>query len=357
MKTFRALASFAFAITALTSAPASAHSQSYIAQWDDFRQGFSVGAANSRWFYFSAGPYVGDDGVITTGSRGLRVASSGTNPTSGEPAFVRTLGQEGSVDNPLSLPGGLDHVKWLAYMNHTASSGFPGFDLVPGQRFSCNAIVGGRTFGTAGHPFGAAVDNANDDARLATVAMNALDFESFIVSDFFLTNEGVYALYERLPFGRGPALGNYAAFTAITRVADRDPDDRHLLSVEYDRTAGTIRWLVNLHEVYRVDQIGFRPARSTMTLDHGGVETLVSPRQTDCGMGMFSLLDGYRPTDTGLVQLSNTPDFYFDPDVGPPTPSPFVDTLSLGSNRLFGQGAELTVDRYWIASIPASYYY
>lgn len=353
MDTPRALALFFVAVSAFVSSPVGAQTTPppYIDEWDDFRTGFSVGSPDSRWFYFSAGPYVGDDGVITTGHQGLRVSSSGTNPTTGKPAFVRTLGQEGSADNPLSLPGGLDHVKWLAYMNHTASSGFPGFDLVPGQRFACSAIVGGRTFGTKNHPFGNSV--AKDDLRLASVAMNALDFESFIVSDFFLTNEGLYALYERLPFGRGPELGNYAAFTSLVRVADRDPDDWHLLSVEYDRAAGTIRWLVNLHEVRRVDNIGFRPPRDTITLDHGGVETLVSPRQTDCGMGMFSLLDAYRPNNTGLVKLSNTPNFYFNPDIGEPAPSPFLDTLSPVSKRLFGQGSELKVLRFWVSSLPA----
>lgn len=323
MKTIRVLASFVFAVAALASSPARTQTPPpYVVQWDNFRDGFSVGAADSRWFYFAAGPYVGDDGVITTGPRGLRVVSSGAHPTSGRPAFVQTLGQEGSADNPFGLPGGLDHVKWLAYMNHTASSGFPGFDLVPGQRFSCNAIVGGRTFGTAGHPFGAAVANANDDLRLATVAMNALDFETFVVSDFFLTNEGLYALYERLPFGRGPALGNYAAFTSITRVADRTPRDRHLLSVEYDRAAGTIRWLVNLREVYRVDRIGFRPPRATITLDHGGVETLVSPRQTDCGMGMFSLLDGTGRPTPGWSGSRTRPTSISTPTSASPSPRP-----------------------------------
>lgn len=68
---------------------------------------------------------------------------------------------------------------------------------------------------------------------------------------------------------------------------------------------------------------------------------------------MFSLLDGYRPTDTGLVRLSNAPDFYFNPDLGEPAPSLFVDLLSLRQSRLFGQGTELTVGRYWIASLPA----
>jgi hypothetical protein len=38
------------------------------------------------------------------------------------------------------------------------------------------------------------------------------------------------------------------------------------------------------------------------------------------------------------VQLSSTPGFYFNPDLDEPIPEPFIDPLSLISNRLWGQG-------------------
>ena len=47
--------------------------------WDDFRGGFSATGPNAKWFYFSTGPYVGDDGVTTTSNQGLRVVPTGTN--------------------------------------------------------------------------------------------------------------------------------------------------------------------------------------------------------------------------------------------------------------------------------------
>src|SRR4051794_186769 len=72
--------------------------QPYRTVWDDFRDGFSAvvtpGTAGARWFYFSGGSYVGDDGLVTTSDRGLRVIPKGTNPTTHQPAFTRTLGQE-----------------------------------------------------------------------------------------------------------------------------------------------------------------------------------------------------------------------------------------------------------------------
>ncbi len=171
---------------------------SYQITWDDFRDGFDAASPTAKWFYFSAGPFVGDDGIATTSQNGLVVVSTGINPATGAPAFTKTLGQE---DDNGGLPGGLDHVKWLVYANHLASTGYPGFDAALNHEFACEAWVRARTFGTDGHPFGGAVDRPNDDLRLSAVGMNTIDFESFMVFDFLITNETIYAIYERLPFG------------------------------------------------------------------------------------------------------------------------------------------------------------
>jgi hypothetical protein len=333
----------------------------YRTVWDDFQSGFSAtvtpGTSGARWFYFSAGPYVGDDGVTTTSDRGLRVVPKGTNPATGRPAFTRTLGQEPTNGG---LPGGLDHVKWLVYANAIGSAGFPGFDAVPGQDLACETSLSGRTFGTAEHPFGARVRNPNDDLRLSGVAFNAIDFETFLVADFFVTNEQIYALYERLPFGRpssGGTLNEYASFTFAVPVAARSAGDRHHLKIAYDRSRGIVRWLVSGREVMRVDRLGYRIDRRHMVLDHGGTETRVQPRQLACGMGMFTLLDASRPgqrgldgTADGLVRLSTAPNFYFNTGLGQPTPQTFADPDSRSTSRLFGQGAELNARRLVVSS-------
>ena len=315
--------------------------------WDDFQNGFTVNAPDAKWFYFAAGPYVGDDGIVTTSPAGLRVVSSGTNPTTGRPAFVRTLGQE--QDNG-GLPGGLDHVKWLAYMNHLSSYGYPGFDAPTSGELACETWVSGRSYGVGEHPFGDAVANPNDDLRLGSVAMNSIDFDTFMVFDFFLTNRSIYAFYERLPFGRG-TYGNYAAFSFQIPVGSRRPGDTHNLKIAYNKSAGTVRWLVNGREVYRVSDIGRLIDRKYMTIDHGGdIPTApVVPNQLNCGMGMFTLLDAHKPSDQALVRLSSAPDFYFDPKRGAPRPQTFLDNLSLETNRLFGQGAELSMVKYQVS--------
>lgn len=321
---------------------------------DDFSNGFSAQGPEDKWFYFAAGPYVGNDGIESTSSNGLRVVSAGTNPRTGKPAFTKTLGQEDDVDgNPFGLPGGVDHVKWLAYTNHLTPSGVSGYEATSGQELSGHMLISGRTFGTQGHPFGRAVKTPNDDLRLASVAFNSIDFESWMVFDFFMTNERIYALYERLPFGR-TADHNYAAFTYQIPLQERKAGQMHDLRIAYDRSAGVVRWLVDGEEKFRVDNIGHRIDRKYLTIDHGGVEETVAPAQLNFGMGMFTLLDGDLPSGKALVRLSNAPNFYFDPLQGEPTPQTFVDEESKASSRLFGQGAELRVSRLSVQSAPVS---
>lgn len=328
------------------------NAQAWRITYDDFQGGFAPGTPGSKWFYFSAGPFVGNDGIESTDRHGLHVVSKGTNPYTGEPAFTSTV----APDSQSGIPGGIDHVKWLVYTTHQASSGYPGFDAVPGRTIACESWIGGETYGTEFEPFGSAVDDPQDDLRLAAFAQNSIDFETFMVFDWFITNKHIYAFYERLPFGRG-IQGNpadYAAFSSYKAVAEYHPGEKHHLKTELDKSAGEVRWYVDGNLVMKIDHIGHRPPRDMMTLDHGGVEQDVSPRQLDCGMGTFTLLDAYRPTNIGLVELSDTPNMYFNPDVGQPTPEPFVDTESLQKNRIFGQGARIDVKRYAVSSGPSS---
>lgn len=320
--------------------------------WDDFGDGFTASGPQARWSYQTAGPHVADDGVATTSAAGLQVVSSGSNPQTGEPAFVRTLAPE--PENPAGLPGTLDHVKWLVHSTHVASTGRPGFDAVPGQRLTFETAVSLRTYGTARHPFGAHVVDPDMDLRLAAGAVNCYDPETFVVFDFFLTNRQIYAVYERLPFVR-QALGNYASFTYAVPMTRRTPTDRHNLAISYDRATGVVRWLIDGSEAFGVDRLGRHLAsREHLVLDHGGVESSVLPTQLNCGMAMFTLLDASLPGTggNGLVRVSAADGYYFDPAGGEPHPQCFVDEQSLASNRLFGQGAELLVSHVTVSNTP-----
>ena len=348
----RALAVTAVAAALVYSAPAPAHADPpapYVTVWDTFRGPFTTDSPSAKWFHFAAGPYVGNDAKVTTGPHGLRAVSSGKNRRTGHPAFVRTTGQEHTTGG---LPGGLDHVKWLVYMNHQASSGVPGFDAVRGQTLTCNAVLGARMFGAGGNPFGIPAWQANRDLRLASAALNTIDFESFMVFDIFFTNKRIFALYERLPFGRTPS-NNYAAFTYMIDIGPNEPGQLHQAAIAYDRARGVVRWILDGRQVFQVDRIGHRINRRTMTIDHGGTEQRVRPRQLACGMGHFTLLDGHLPTRGGLVRLSDAPGFYFHPPTGAPRPQTFLDEQSRLRSRLFGQGAELRAQIYTVSSTPS----
>lgn len=312
---------------------------------DDFRDPELTG---SRWAPMALGPFVPDDAEIhVTAEEGLRVAAGGTHPVTGEPAFTRTLGQENG--DPAALPGALDAVKWLVYSDHSAASGLPGFDAVDGEELRFETQLSARTYGTGGHPFGSAVADPQADFRPACAAMNVADVETGLAFDFFLTERRIFAVHERLPMLR-PQLGEYASFTAAVPVARREPGQVHRLAIGYDRSAGTVRWLIDDTEVHRTERVGHLPAREHVVLDHGGTDAEVTPRQLNCGLGLFTALDCSLGDGPGLVRLTGAPDFYFRDVDGRPEPQVFLDDKSLPASRLFGQGAALTVRRYTVSS-------
>ena len=90
---------------------------------DDFQDGFGASGPEADWVLFGVYGddgtplFVGDDGNATTSpdGGGLRVVAPGANPKTGEPAFTKTMAPED--ENRFGLPGGFDHVKWLAFTN------------------------------------------------------------------------------------------------------------------------------------------------------------------------------------------------------------------------------------------------
>lgn len=338
-----ALAAGTVAVPAAARADAESAGGSYRVVWDDFRSGFTHGTGG-KWALSAAGSLPDGDGIATTSASGLTVVPTGRNATTGKPAFAYTTGQEHDGG-----AGQADHLKWYAVANHTASTGVTGFDAVPGKVLTCGARLGARAYGTEQNPFGAEVADPQSDLRLASAGLSAIDYETMMVFDFFVTNTKLYAFYERLPT---PGAA-YAPFSYALPVADRTPGTQHDLAISYDRAAGTVVWKADGREVFSMNRLGFKPAdRSHLLLDLGGTDQAAAPRQLSCGLGMFAILDGEGDNGHGLVRLTDQPDRYYDPHRGAPTPETFADDLSLPGNRLWGQGAQLDVDRVTISSLP-----
>ena len=237
-------------------------------------------------------------------------------------------------------------MKWVTYMNHTASTGYPGFDVLPEKILKFETIMGGKSFGVEHHPFGNAVIDANNDLRLGSPVMLCSDPESMMVFDMFITNKMIYAFYERLPFARDH-LGNYAAFSYQIPIVARKKEDIHKLGIAYDKRCNRVSWYVDGVEAFCVNDIGKRISRKYMTLDLGGKEEIIYINQLNAGLGLFTLLDGSQPTGKALVKLTNLTKS-FDSYIGEPKESSFVDPISQTSNRLFGQGAELICKKYTV---------
>ena len=146
-------------------------------------------------------------------------------------------------------------------------------------------------------------------------------------------------------------MGDYASFAHTVPLVARKPGDSHDFGIAYDRAAGVVRWLIDGEEHFRVDRIGHRLDRSTATLDEGGEETLVRPRQLNTGLGLLTLLDASWPTDKGLVRLSaRKHTTYYRPSVGAPQEQTFADEDSTDAGRLFGQGAAVRLGSYRVTS-------
>lgn len=302
---------------------------------DDFQSGFSAATWSVQPASFPGGTLEQGDGKASTSATGLTVAPTGTNPVTGQPAFIATSGQQ-----PDGGGSDADHIKWLAFAQRLAGSGFPGFDIPATGNLTCTASLSAETPGTRQHPFGDAVTDPDADVRLAAADLVVADLQTGIVADFSLTNSQVFVVYERL---RAPG-SDYASFAYAVPVAARTPGQYHDLGVRVDEGGNRVAWLVDGEEVMATDQIGYRTfPRKYQVLDHGGTEERLTLRQVITGFALVTVLDAAGQDGAGLVRLDSTPDFYFHPRHGAPTPQSFHHAESTPGARLWGQGVILRV--------------
>jgi hypothetical protein len=238
--------------------------------------------------------------------------------------------------NPIG--GAVEHVKFLQLTDDF---------FVPGDKkhlLRVTARMGAQHFNMSEHPFPSGwVTRPEDDVRLGSCALNAVSLDTFIVLDFMITNRGIYALYERLPFGRTMS-NNYRAFTQIKRVADRTPNDISELSIQYDAAWGAATWYVDGKNVFSVTSLGriYHGSGVRTIIDLGGDEETVSPSSFNFGFGCFTLLDAVdyfnEDSESGLVNLCA------GYSCGYVTPADFYDEEDyLYENRLWGQGSALII--------------
>lgn len=170
-----------------------------------------------------------------------------------------------------------------------------------------------RMLGTERNPFG--VDPG--DPRLSAAALVVLDPDSGVVMDFFVSNDRLYALYERLPFAQG-RLGPYPAFTTLFRTpVATAPGQWHRYEIRYFPADDATEWWVDGSRVHRQARIGAPPG------EEGPIVKIKSVR---FGGGLFTLLDDLRDDRRRAGDR-------------PPVPG----LISPERGELFGQGGEIAL--------------
>ena len=297
---------------------------------DDFSQGFLEGKkTGSMWKVFKMGPVKADDGIVTVKDNVLHVVPKGVNHETGLPAFSGTASK--------GMMGKNDHMKWNCNAQYK-SGRKSGVELVSGKTLVVEAVIGVNSFGMENHPFGSLVEDPKGDPRLGAGVLVTQDLPTMTIFDFFVTENQIFAVYERAELLR-LFKGRYASFSFAVPIASHKKGDFNTLSLKFNKEKNTVQWYVDGEMKYELLKPGCIIDRQYMLIDNGGKDTIINLTRINAALGMFSLMDGARK-GTGLVNLSGSKGF-FNPQVGEPQPPVFFDEESKKESRLFGQGVEL----------------
>ena len=143
--------------------------------------------------------------------------------------------------------------------------------------FTVRAEVAVETFGTERNPWGA----EPGDPRVAAGALVLIDPSTGMVLDFFISNDRIQPLYERLPIARDK-LGPYPAFSKLLAPLPTARGAWHAYEIRYDRIADTIEWRVDGAVVASRDKAGAPIGRSA---------PIVKLNTLRVGCGLFTLAD------------------------------------------------------------------
>src|SRR5258708_6211091 len=109
------------------------------------------------------------------------------------------------------------------------------FDIEQSRSFVVRVEMAVRTFGTEHNPFSLHPGHP----RLATGALVLIDPDTGMVFDFFVSNDRIRPLYERLPSAR-KQLGPYPAYSILVDAVPTQTGEWHLYEGRYDRAADRV---------------------------------------------------------------------------------------------------------------------
>jgi Family of unknown function (DUF6081) len=163
-----------------------------------------------------------------------------------------------------------NHVKALMLSTET-------YDIERSGRFTARVEMAVRTYDTEGNPYG--LDPG--DPRLAAGAFVTIDPATGMVFDFFVSNDRIAPLYERLPVARA-TLGPYPAYSILAAPEPSRPDAWHRYEIRYDGANDSVAWLIDGRRVHARSRVGAPVGRNA---------PIVKLRRLRFGGGLFTLLD------------------------------------------------------------------
>ena len=285
-------------------------------------------------------------------------ASKWFNPYGpGEMAVKDTRSFQGNKFNVSAVPftvgfdyGVFDHLKYIAVSTQTfavPARGYLQFSSTikaetPGAK--AGRVISG-TYTVGGAPYA----KPTLEGQQAGVVMNMIDFGTGQLFDWFVSGTKVFALVERLPTtvtGNGTVDLN-KAYTQIVKEADVGPGP-HKVAIRYTRlddATSFVEFFLNDKRFARVDKVGIPldkqgQAYTGIYPSVGATYGVTAPAPGEVlasqinsfsiGHGLFSLLDAFP------FQHPQRPDLSVNIPV---------------SERLFGQGAKGTFDRFVVETV------
>lgn len=219
---------------------------------------------------------------------------------------ANVLGTDGSLSvdaegllisaNPFTATtpvGGGDNIKHLRYWNTP-------FTLSDKYETYYEAEVAVKQYVTieqVPEPLRARIRNVNEDIRLCCGILNTLDVETWTACDIILSNEKIYCLVERLPFGKTD-MNQYASYSAGIPVHGRGGDPYNdFVKVGIGMMKSKAHYYINGELVFTVPRFGIRQLDEYRLVDHQGSNTEIKLNSSYFGFGLFSLLDMQLPNN------------------------------------------------------------
>jgi hypothetical protein len=191
------------------------------------------------------------------------------------------------------------------------------FEIEANCEFGSRCEMAVEIFGTDPNPFGV----EPGDPRLASGAMVTLDLATGIVLDFLVTNDRVFAVYERLPYAQ-TTLGRYPAFTELIPTSVKtEPMQWHSFRISYNRATDSAEWWVDGEQVAHQTPVG---------APRGLTSPIVKLNNLRIGGALFTLMDG---------GVSREADWRW-------VTKPLNSILKSATDELFGQGGRVAFRNY-----------